>query len=186
MASKLSKSNLLKFSFILFLIILLLFTIHFLSQILDEFQNKVTPSKLLSNNNPKWFEVIARVLGDENTINVGFVNMDDEIQIEGTQTVNVDFDTAGEDGIKWFELFPEWIDENSPSKCPKIPMPDFESYQELDVVVARVPCEEGDWRSVFRLQVNLVVANLLVKSGRKGSGFDRQIFAVFIGPNGPM
>ncbi|GFP96024.1 putative UDP-glucuronate:xylan alpha-glucuronosyltransferase 4 [Phtheirospermum japonicum] len=66
-------------------------------------------------------------------------------------------------------------------------MPRFEDYEELDVVVSRVPCEEGgDWRSVFRLQVNLVVANLLVRSGRKGNEVDRPIFAVFIGSSGPM
>ncbi|KAK6126509.1 hypothetical protein DH2020_039743 [Rehmannia glutinosa] len=65
-------------------------------------------------------------------------------------------------------------------------MPEFEDYQDLDVVVARVPCEEDGLRDVFRLQVNLVVANLLVRSGRKRNGVDRPIFAVFIGSSGPM
>lgn len=108
------------------------------------------------------------------------------------QTIKVQFDPVDE-GVKWSDLFPEWIDENSPSNCPELPMPRFEDYRELDVVVARVPCtgvegggESGYLRNVFRLQVNLVVANLLVRSGRKGNGVNRPVFAVFIGSCGPM
>ncbi|KAK6139443.1 hypothetical protein DH2020_026797 [Rehmannia glutinosa] len=68
-------------------------------------------------------------------------------------------------------------------------MPELENcYDDLDVVVAEVPCGEAgirhDGRSfedVFRLQVNLVVANLLVKCGRKDN-----VLAVFMGHCGPM
>ncbi|KAK6152251.1 hypothetical protein DH2020_014886 [Rehmannia glutinosa] len=173
------------FPFILFLIALLLFTIHYLRQIHDDFQNKVTYPKL-ARNNPKWFDVVAREFGDENTINVGFVNMDTTKMTEKrTKTVRVKFDPVKDD-VRWSELFPEWINENAPSTCPKIPMPEFGDYQDLDVVVARVPCEEDGLRDVFRLQVNLVVANLLVRSGRKRNGVDRPVFAVFIGSSGPM
>ncbi|KAI3471650.1 hypothetical protein Pfo_028300 [Paulownia fortunei] len=95
--------------------------------------------------------------------------------------VKVHFDRVGED-IQWSDLAPERIDENS--KCPDIPMPRFEDYQELDVVVASVSrCEDGGLRDVFRLQVNLVVANLLVRSGRKDN---RPVFAVFVGSCKPM
>ncbi|KAI3447388.1 hypothetical protein Pfo_004053 [Paulownia fortunei] len=156
----------------------------------DEFQNAVTYPK--SVRNPKWFEVVARELGDEN-INIGLVNMDgtttmDEVHTKAAKMVKVHFDPVKE-GMQWSDLFPEWIDENSPSKCPELPMPKFENYQQLDVVVARFPCtecEDSGWRDVFRLQVNLVVANLLVRSGRKESGVDRPVFAVFIGSCGPM
>ncbi|KAL3623457.1 hypothetical protein CASFOL_032273 [Castilleja foliolosa] len=189
MASKPSKPKPFTCSFILFLVALLLFTIYYLKQLIhDDIQNRVTYPKQSKNNiNPKWFEIVARELGHENTINVGFVNMGVEIvQTKGTRIIKVDFDPVDEDNTRWSELFPEWIDESLNSRCPKIPMPRFEDYRELDVVVARVPFEEGGGRSVFRLQVNLVVANLLVRSGRKGNEVGRPIFAVFIGPTGPM
>ncbi|KAL2468546.1 putative UDP-glucuronate:xylan alpha-glucuronosyltransferase 4 [Forsythia ovata] len=60
-------------------------------------------------------------------------------------------------------------------------MPRFEDYQELDVILARVPC--SGLRDVLRLQVNLVVANLLVRSMRKNNG---PVFAVFTGACTPM
>ncbi|CAH9094948.1 unnamed protein product [Cuscuta europaea] len=58
-------------------------------------------------------------------------------------------------------------------------MPHWEEYtDEINVIVARVPCT--DHNNVFRLQVNLVVANLLVmKNGWKASY--NQIHVVFIG-----
>ncbi|GFP80861.1 putative UDP-glucuronate:xylan alpha-glucuronosyltransferase 5 [Phtheirospermum japonicum] len=63
-------------------------------------------------------------------------------------------------------------------------MPRFEDYQDLDVVVASVDrCGDGESKNVFRLQVNLVVANLLVRSGRKD---DRPVYAVFVGGCSPM
>lgn len=104
--------------------------------------------------------------------------MDDETRTLGSKVkaVNVRFEPV-ETGVGWSDLFPEWIRESGPTTCPKIPMPKFESYKDLDVVVARVPCSESGLRDVFRLQVNLVVANLLVRSGRMNRG----VFAVFIG-----
>ncbi|XP_051114248.1 putative UDP-glucuronate:xylan alpha-glucuronosyltransferase 5 [Andrographis paniculata] len=87
--------------------------------------------------------------------------------------VNVHF-TRVQNNIKWSDIYPEWIDENAPPNCPSLPMPRFEEYRDLDVVVARVP-DGGGARDVGRLQVNLVVANLLVRSGRKLG------FGVFLG-----
>ena len=45
----------------------------------------------------------------------------------------------------------------------------MEDYEDLDAVIARVPCdrvkENKGIRDVFRLQVNLVVPNLWVRNG---------------------
>lgn len=74
--------------------------------------------------------------------------------------------------FKWSDLFPEWIDEeeeNDSPSCPEIPMPDFEGYEKMDVVVGKLPCkypEEGWSREVMRLQMHLIVANLGVKKGK--------------------
>ncbi|KAL0404842.1 UNVERIFIED_CONTAM: putative UDP-glucuronate:xylan alpha-glucuronosyltransferase 5 [Sesamum radiatum] len=140
---------------------------------------------LRSTRNPKWFEVVEREFKDE-AINVGLVNIDEKI-MDGihanSKVVKVHFDPVGED-IRWSGLAPERIDENS--KCPDIPMPRFEDYEQLDVVVARVPhseCEDGGSRNVFRLQVNLVVANLLVRSTRKNN---MPVLAVFVESCDPM
>ncbi|XP_057809128.1 putative UDP-glucuronate:xylan alpha-glucuronosyltransferase 4 [Salvia miltiorrhiza] len=142
--------------------------------------------------NPSWFEFVARELGDDN-INIALVNMDEttmtdkDVPTKG-KIVTVDFRPVDK-ATQWSNLYPVWIVENS-AKCPKIPMPMFENYEDLDVVVARVPsneCVEVAVRDVFRLQVNLVVANLLVRCGRLESGVKkRPIFAVFIGSSGPM
>lgn len=96
----------------------------------------------------------------------------------------VHFDPVA-DYIKWKDLFPVWINEKYPSKCPEIQMPRFDDYQELDVILARVPCSRDDeGRDVFRLQVNLVVANLLLRSRRKNN--NSSVFAVFTGSCTPM
>ncbi|KAI3770788.1 hypothetical protein L6452_01932 [Arctium lappa] len=62
-------------------------------------------------------------------------------------------------------------------KCPEIPMARW--FGRVDVMVARVP--EGV-REVGRLQVNLVVANVLVNGGWE----DGEVYVVFIGWSGPM
>lgn len=147
-------------------------------------KNTVIPH-LKRVKNPMWFEVVAREFKDE-TINIGLVNTD--AVMDGVQTkakmVKVHFDRAGED-IRWCDLSPEYVDENS--SCPDIPMPRFEDYQELDVVVARIPhrtgYEQDGVKDVSRLQVNLVVANLMVQSGRKGNG---PMLAVFVESHNPI
>ncbi|XP_057809126.1 putative UDP-glucuronate:xylan alpha-glucuronosyltransferase 4 [Salvia miltiorrhiza] len=175
-------------SFILFLIALLVFTIYYLRQLHDCFQSAVTYSE--PSTNPDWYDVIARDVGDERMINIGLLNMDGDetaaLEAKG-KVVKVELEPLDK-GVQWSDLFPEWINESSTmTSCPELSMPEFGRYEELDVVVARVPCnkcEESGWRDVARLHVNLVVANLLVRSGRVGSG--RPLFAVFVGCCGPM
>lgn len=159
---------------------------------MDRIKNEV-PTRTKKNatpylkrvRNPVWFEVVAREFKDER-INIGLVNMEGmmhEVQTKA-KMINVHFDYVKED-IRWSDLAPERMDENS--TCPHIPMPRFEAYQELDVVVARVSrptqYEDSGLRDVFRLQVNLVVANLLVRSRRKGNG---PVLAVFVESFNPM
>ncbi|KAK9219092.1 hypothetical protein WN943_007731 [Citrus x changshan-huyou] len=66
-----------------------------------------------------------------------------------------------------------------------------QDYRYLDVIVASVPCRgDGDagggMRDVFRLQVNLVVANLAVESGWLKPDVDRPVYVVFVGSCGAM
>jgi hypothetical protein len=136
-------------------------------------------------------------------VKVGLVNVDDmstetAYELLGlaqsqTRTVHVGFDRVSED-LKWDDFFPEWIDEDEkwgPLKCPEIPMPTSEDYADLDVIIARVPCgrvdeEKEGIRDVFRLQVNLAVANLVVGSGWVTPDVHRTVYVVFVGSCGPM
>lgn len=155
--------------------------------------------KPLSINTQKsWFDdLIERKIFSER-IKIGFVNVDDNVKhaydhMHGeVETVNVDFRPVSKE-LKWENFFPEWIDEDArwhePS-CPEVPMPRLEDYRDLDVIVARVPCGSGAQkqgiRDVFRLQVNLVVANLVVANGLTEGGDDRTVSVIFIGSCGPM
>ncbi|KAF8401674.1 hypothetical protein HHK36_012620 [Tetracentron sinense] len=138
------------------------------------------------------FDFIANELvGKE--INIGLVNIgeeDEEAWGELGKKNLVHFERVSQN-LLWKDIFPVWIDEEEKRRkpeCPEIPMPIFEKYDKLDVVVARVPCGSGGEkegiRDMFRLQVNLVVANLVVRNGRKD--FDRPVYVVFIGLCGPM
>ncbi|XP_007030850.2 PREDICTED: putative UDP-glucuronate:xylan alpha-glucuronosyltransferase 4 [Theobroma cacao] len=146
---------------------------------------------------PRWFDLVREEI-DGKKIKVGLVNFDDEepaYKMHGSvvSTVHVRFDHVSK-AIKWGDFFPEWIDEDqkfSLPLCPAIPMPRLEDYRDLDVVVARVPCDgwtgKSGLRDVFRLQVNLVVANLLVESGWvMEPDVKRVVYAVFVGSCGPM
>ncbi|OIT33188.1 PREDICTED: putative UDP-glucuronate:xylan alpha-glucuronosyltransferase 5 [Nicotiana attenuata] len=148
---------------------------------------------------PKWFRLLQDEIKDK-TLKVGLVNFNDVSFFdyvglhgaENVETFDVKFPRVS-DKITWKDLFPEWIDEDEVSAkpmCPEIPMPVFEEYEELDVVIAKVPCKKAGFgfRDVFRLQVNLVVANLLVRSGGSWNNKNkvRPLYAVFIGDCGPM
>ncbi|CAI0551424.1 unnamed protein product [Linum tenue] len=132
---------------------------------------------------------------------IGLVNVDENVRrsyeaLGLAEVVNVDFQRVSAN-LTWKMFFPTWVDEDGPpgsnNNCPELPMPrldlDEPRYKELDVVVAEVPCggsnngSEG-MRDVFRLQVNLVVANLVVAAAA-GNG-DRTVHVVFIGSCGPM
>ncbi|XP_015087675.1 putative UDP-glucuronate:xylan alpha-glucuronosyltransferase 4 [Solanum pennellii] len=159
-------------------------------------QNIVMPMEHFTSK-PQWFQLLQDEIKDKSTLKIGLVNLDDVsffdyVGLHGAknmETLDVKFPKVS-NKIKWKDLFPEWIDEKEVSAkptCPEIPMPVFDKYDELDVIIAKVPCKHVGMdvsRDVFRLQVNLVVANLLVKIG--GLNKNRPVYAVFIGDCGPM
>ncbi|CAL0311228.1 unnamed protein product [Lupinus luteus] len=69
-------------------------------------------------------------------------------------------------------------------------MPKLKDYDDgVNVIVAKVPCGGKENRDLFRLQVNLVVANLAVKSGWVTDFEDhntRKVYVVFVGSCGAM
>jgi len=184
----------------LFLICMLLVSLLFLVFIVSEKHkkmNKIVEVDRKPRPRPTWFDVIAKGFKNKKKMKVGIVNIDAkedgdvyeelkslEAQVE---SVFVDFDSV-DGNLTWEEIFPEWIDESGKrgeAKCPNIPMPKLENFEDLHVVVAKVPCGVRD---VFRLQVNLVVANLAVRSGwvNKMESHHRNVYVVFVGSCGPM
>ncbi|CAK9188470.1 unnamed protein product [Ilex paraguariensis] len=125
-------------------------------------------------------------------LKMGMVNMGDEDvsdwKIHG-KTIPIYFEQVSQ-YFEWKDLFPEWIDEEEEIEgpaCPEIPMPSFESYGTMDMIVVKLPCkyEEKGWgRDVFRLQVHLVAANLAVKNGRRG--WNRRTKVVLLSKCRPM
>ncbi|XP_045790878.1 putative UDP-glucuronate:xylan alpha-glucuronosyltransferase 4 [Trifolium pratense] len=154
----------------------------------------------LDKRKPTWFNVIEKNI-DYKRIKVGVVNINprldfDDIsvyeQLEAlypqVEYVSIDFDHVDEN-LKWKDLFPTWIDEDEKyghPKCIDLPMPIWESYRDVNVIVAKVPCGKGN-KDVFMLQVNLVVANLAVESGWVME-FDsyEPVYVVFVGSCSPM
>ncbi|KAJ9180226.1 hypothetical protein P3X46_008498 [Hevea brasiliensis] len=154
-------------------------------------------TSLQPNPSHGWFDIVAEMV-DTQKIRIGLVNVDDDIKSVTyglAETVSVDFEPVSKEK-KWEDFFPEWIDEHHKwgrPRCPEIPMPRLEDYLGLDVIVARVPCGEGKTekegiRNVWRLQVNLVVANLVVANGwvQKAAETERTVYVVFMGSCGPM
>lgn len=135
----------------------------------------VEETKANARRNMTKVEVPSFMNGMRKGKKIGMVNMDED-DVTGWkahgETIPIGFETVSE-FFKWPDLFPEWIDEEEETdvpSCPEIPMPDFEVYDNLDLVVAKLPCkypEEGWNREVFRLQVHLIAANLAVKKGRR-------------------
>lgn len=149
----------------------------------------------LAHHHDVWFRVIAKAFKPRKMIRIGLVNMvaDKELHaLPNTKIVTIKLSPMVETQ-QWEELFPKWIDEKKKwgaPKCPKIPL--AESYGDVDVVVARVPCsnvtEKEGFRNVLRLQVNMVVAKIAVESGWV-SGFDlpiKKVYVVFVGQCRPM
>ncbi|KAG2260085.1 hypothetical protein Bca52824_079379 [Brassica carinata] len=89
--------------------------------------------------------------------------------------------------LTWESLFPVWIDEDHKwhePTCPEVPLPRVEGTDaDVDVVVVKVPCdgvsEDKGLRDVFRLQVNLAAAKLVVESGWRN--VDRAVYVVLSG-----
>ncbi|XP_071701049.1 putative UDP-glucuronate:xylan alpha-glucuronosyltransferase 4 [Rutidosis leptorrhynchoides] len=136
---------------------------------------------------PYWYEKLQFLIKTRSDkLKIGLVNIDhvDNARFNSSSDlITINFQKVDKNS-KWEDLFPEWVDEDGkygPMKCPNIPMPN--SYDKVDVVVARVP--EGV-RDVFRLQVNLVVANVLVNSGLGKGGEYKEVYVVFIGWSRPM
>ncbi|XP_042485719.1 UDP-glucuronate:xylan alpha-glucuronosyltransferase 2 isoform X2 [Macadamia integrifolia] len=143
-------------------------------------------SKILKREKPSFLSEMGRVR------KIGMVNMDGKGVSEWKgfgKFIPVHFERVSE-YLEWKDLFPEWIDEEEESDvstCPEIPMPDFMAYEEMDMVVAKLPCEypkEGWGRDVFRLQVHLTAANLAVKRGKRATG--RRMKILFLSPCRPM
>ncbi|KAL2490527.1 putative UDP-glucuronate:xylan alpha-glucuronosyltransferase 4 [Abeliophyllum distichum] len=138
-------------------------------------------------------ETDARIQTERaNARNATFVDGHWKIKIYGdAEIVNIHFKRV-EKNIQWSDLFPLWIEESLPwdlQPCLEIPLPRFEEYVDLDVVVAKVPCggvEKRIFEDVFRLQINLVVANLLVRNGLKNGEIVPQVYVVFIGNCSPV
>lgn len=115
------------------------------------------------------------ITGSAAKTRIGMINMEDDDVSEWTsygETIPVLLDPVSE-LFKWKDLFPEWIDEEEESDvplCPEIPMPEYENYEEMDVVVVKMPCrfpEEGWNRDIRRLQVHLAAANMAVRKGKR-------------------
>ncbi|KAF1869516.1 hypothetical protein Lal_00017091 [Lupinus albus] len=129
---------------------------------------------------------------------VGLVNIDARVDSKIYQQlhalepkldfVSIPFDHVNK-SLKWDDFFPKWIDEEGDQpKYLEMPMPRLKDYEDVNVIVAKVPCVEEGIRDVFRLQVNLVVANLAVESGWVTTleRDTRKVYVVFVGSCGPM
>ncbi|KHG12194.1 Uncharacterized protein F383_19799 [Gossypium arboreum] len=125
-------------------------------------------------------------------VKIGMLNFEDEDYSEWEkhgETIPIHFQRVSELFV-WKDLFPEWIDEEEEIDgpiCPEIPMPDFSKYDDLDLIVAKLPCEypvDGWARDVFRLQVHLIVANLAVKNGKRDWNWRTKV--VFLSKCRPM
>ncbi|GMI65344.1 Glucuronic Acid Substitution of Xylan 4, plant glycogenin-like starch initiation protein 4 [Hibiscus trionum] len=203
MAAKTLHSNQKLFTLSLVLLsFLLLILISFFGSkynVVDTLKLEIDQSNQVFEN-PRWFDLIQEEIDGNQKIKVGFVNFNNEeegqLRVHGhgssVSTVHVQFDHVSKTR-KWEDFFPVWVNEDPnspPPTCPEIPMPQpVERYRDLDVVVARVPCEgwtsTAGMRDVFRLQVNLVVATLLARATGPGVK-KRDVYAVFVGDCGPM
>lgn len=182
-----------------FFILLVLVSLPFLLFVLSI---KYQKFDVHENTKPSWFEVIAQDFKSKTKIKIGLVNINPisigkqlDVNRSRVDIVPIHFDRVGEN-LKWSDFFPEWIDEEGKRdepKCPNMPMPNLTNYKDLDVVMAMVPCGEGSMeekgiRDLFRLQVNLVVANLVVENKwkEKWESNGKDMYIVFVGSCGPM
>lgn len=126
--------------------------------------------------NLTMLEVPSFIDGVGGGLMIGMVNFEGDQDLsqwrKHGETIPVHFDRVPE-ALKWQDLFPEWIDEEEESevpKCPEFPMPNFDKYPNMDLLVAKLPCKypiNGWSRDVFRLQVHLITAKMAVKNGKK-------------------
>ncbi|GMP44000.1 hypothetical protein CsSME_00013134 [Camellia sinensis var. sinensis] len=134
--------------------------------------------KILKREKPSFLDEMGKGM------KIGMVNMEEEDTSEWDmhgQTIPIYFEQVSE-LFQWKDLFPEWIDEEEETEgpsCPEIPMPSFDNYEYMDMIVAKLPCKEGLGRDVFRLQVHLIAANLAVKRGKR-RGWNEKTRMVFL------
>ncbi|GFP92983.1 UDP-glucuronate:xylan alpha-glucuronosyltransferase 2 [Phtheirospermum japonicum] len=140
--------------------------------------------ELIKREKPNFLNTIGKEM------KIGMINMETE-DVSEWESVgemrHISFEHVSK-SLEWKHLFPEWIDEeeevDGPS-CPDIPMPNLDEYENMDMIVANLPCEgaEEKWnRDVFRLQVHLVAANV---AARKGNG-NPKMKVVFLSKCTPM
>ncbi|KAK9080198.1 hypothetical protein SSX86_001873 [Deinandra increscens subsp. villosa] len=136
--------------------------------------SKTSDRKMVKRKRPSFLN--ASTGGFMNRgMRIGTVNMEGEDLSDWNvigKTIPVKFEKVSE-YFEWKDLFPEWIDEEEEmhgTLCPEIPMPEYERYGYMDMIVVKIPCKfpaEGWGRDVFRLQLHLMAANLAVRRGRR-------------------
>lgn len=151
------------------------------------FPNKVTSEKrMVKEKAPDFLDFM------HDNVKIGLVNMEeDELRDWGIkgQVTTIQFEQVSTK-FEWKDLFPEWIDEEEDSEgssCPEVPMPDVTVYDEVDVVVSRLPCRKPEerWnRDVFRLQVHMVSAKIATKKGKMSQ--NGTVKVVFLSQCEPM
>ncbi|XP_076931551.1 UDP-glucuronate:xylan alpha-glucuronosyltransferase 2-like isoform X2 [Bidens hawaiensis] len=133
--------------------------------------NESSDRKMVKRERPSFLN--ASFIG--RGIRIGMVNMEGEDLSDWTsieKTIPVTFEKVSE-YFEWKDLFPEWIDEEEEmhqALCPEIPMPEYEKYGYMDMIVVKIPCKypaEGWARDVYRLQLHLIAANMAVRRGRR-------------------
>ncbi|XP_076924641.1 UDP-glucuronate:xylan alpha-glucuronosyltransferase 2-like isoform X1 [Bidens hawaiensis] len=133
--------------------------------------NESSDRKMVKRERPSFLN--ASFIG--RGMRIGMVNMEGEDLSDWTaigKTIPVTFEKVSE-YFEWKDLFPEWIDEEEEmhqTLCPEIPMPEYEKYGYMDMIVVNIPCnypEEGWARDVYRLQLHLIAANMAVRRGRR-------------------
>lgn len=152
-------------------------------------QPKTLRETMIKRKTPSF---LNDIIGRGKNMKIGMVNMEDEDTTEWKaygHTTPILFEKVS-DYFEWKDLFPEWIDEEEDLEgplCPMIPMPDFDKYGYMDMIVVKLPCkipEEGWNRDVFRLQVHLIAANLAVKRGIRD--WQKRTKVVFLSKCMPM
>nr|XP_043619909.1 putative UDP-glucuronate:xylan alpha-glucuronosyltransferase 4 [Erigeron canadensis] len=145
------------------------------------YQEITITHNLNATEQPHWYDKLQFLTKNRlNKPRIGLVNVELANHGLADHLVIINFEKVDKDK-KWEHFLPVYNGEWGPMKCPEVPMPP--SYEKLDVVVAQVP---DGVRDVFRLQVNLVVANVLVNSGWDDNGDHREVYVVFIGRSRPM
>ncbi|KAJ3673690.1 hypothetical protein LUZ60_005682 [Juncus effusus] len=152
-------------------------------------RNLVTSGKTINAPTKRVEEIVSLLEDLPDNARVGLINMrDDKLSawsLKITNTIAVHFEPVSPN-ITWRDLFPSWMDEQL-NLCPEIPLPNFSLHEEMDVVIAKLPCQmlKEDWdRDVFRLQVHLMAGNLAAQKGRRNR--KGQVKVVFLSECEPM